>query len=70
MAKRIKNDLVADLTWAELYLAKIQENLKILTPAVKSAPIGTGLTESAALLRHQLEDAHRTAGGLRKMLQR
>ena len=68
MAKGINSDLVADLTWAELYTAKIRENLKILTPALKNTPTGVGLNESVALLRQQLESAHRTADKLRKML--
>jgi hypothetical protein len=68
VAKRaINRDLVADLTWAELYTTKIRENLKILTPAVKTTPTSAELTDSAALLRQQLESAHRTAAGLSKM---
>jgi hypothetical protein len=66
--KRIDSDLVADLTWAELYTAKIRENLKVLTPAVKKKPTRTEALESAKLLRQQLESANRTANELRKMI--
>jgi hypothetical protein len=66
--QEINSDLVADLTWAELFTAQIWENLKILTPAVKKTPASAELTESAALLRQQLESAHRTADGLRKIV--
>jgi hypothetical protein len=66
--KGINSDLVADLTWAELYTAKVRENLKILTPAVKNSAPSAELMESAALLRRQLESAHRTAAELIKMI--
>ena len=70
MTKGINSDLVADLTWAELYITKIRENLKILIRAVKNTPTGVELNESAALLRQQLESAHGTAAKLRKTLRR
>jgi hypothetical protein len=67
MKKRPASDLVADLTWAELYARNIREDLKLLSPAVKKIETGHEITESAALLRRQLEDANRTTGELRKM---
>ena len=66
--KEINRDAVADLTWAELYTAKIRENLRILTPAVKKTSTKPAFVESAVLLRQQLESANRTATELRKML--
>jgi hypothetical protein len=66
--KGTNSDLVADLTWAELYTGKIRENLKILTPAVKRTSMSPELLESTALLRLQLESANRTAAKLRKMI--
>jgi hypothetical protein len=66
--KKINSDLVADLTWAELYTAKIRENLKILTPAIKKVSTTADLMQSAALLRQQLESANHTATELRKMI--
>lgn len=55
--KQTAHDLVADLTWAELYAADIRKDLKILIPAVKENLTRADLTESAALLRWQLESA-------------
>jgi hypothetical protein len=40
--KGINSDLVADLTWSELYIAKIRQNLKILTPAAKNTATASG----------------------------
>lgn len=62
------SDLIADLTWAELYINKIRENLKILTPAVKKTSMSTELAEPVTLLRRQLEGANRTAAALRKIV--
>jgi hypothetical protein len=67
MKKRPASDLVADLTWAELYASNIRQDLKLLSPAVKKIETGHELTKGAALLRRQLEDANRTTGELRKM---
>ncbi len=67
--KIINNDLVADLTWAELYAAKIKENLKILISAVKKTPTRNDLIESTTLLRQQLESANRTIGELSEIIQ-
>jgi hypothetical protein len=68
MPKKPATDLVADLTWAELYARNIREHLKILSPVVKKIETGHELTESAALLRRQLENANRTTGELNKMI--
>ena len=67
MPKKPATDSVADLTWAELYARNIREHLKILSAVVKKIGTGHELTESAALLRRQLEGANRTTGELRKM---
>ena len=67
MKKQPTSDLVADLTWAELYARNIRQDLKLLSPAVEKIETGHKVTESAALLRRQLEDANRTTGELRKM---
>lgn len=67
MKKQSASGLVADLTWAELYARNIREDLKLLSPAVKKIETGHEVTESAALLRRQLEGANRTTGELRKM---
>jgi hypothetical protein len=67
MKKQPTSDLVADLTWAELYARNIRQDLKLLSPAVKKIETEHKVTESAALLRRQLEDANRTTGELRKM---
>jgi hypothetical protein len=66
--QRINSDLIADLTWAELYTARIRESLKILTPVVKKTATKDEFTEGVARLRQQLESANRTAADLRKML--
>jgi hypothetical protein len=65
--KQSASDFVADLTWAELYARNIREDLKLLSPAAKKIGIRRELTQSAALLRRQLEDANRTTGELRKI---
>jgi hypothetical protein len=67
MKKQSASGLAADLTWAELYARNIREDLKLLSPAVKKIETGHEVTESAALLRRQLEGANRTTGELRKM---
>jgi hypothetical protein len=66
--KRINADLIADLTWAELYTAKIREHLNLLSPAVKKTSTKSEMTESAALLRQQLANGYRTAAKLGKMV--
>jgi hypothetical protein len=68
MSNKPAAGLVADLTWAELYAARIRENLKILTPAVKKISTGAELRERAARLRQQLKSANRTAAELRNMI--
>jgi hypothetical protein len=58
-------DLVADLTWADLYAGKIRQELKTLTPAAKKGSNSGELTTGAAKLRQQLEGAHRTVAELK-----
>src|SRR5260370_31864123 len=62
------HDLVVDLTWADLYTANIRLDMKIFIRAVKKVSTSAELTESAALLRQQLEKANCTAAELGKML--
>ena len=68
--KQTAKDLVADLTWAELYTTEIRHELRLLTTAVKTIPTEPDpeLTESAMLLRRQLESAKRTSAQLRTMV--
>jgi len=66
--KQTSHDLVVDLTWADLYTANIRQDMKILIRTVKKVSTRAELTESAALLRQQLEKANCTAAELRKML--
>ncbi len=64
--KQTAQVLVADLTWADLYATSIRKDVKMLIPAVKK--ISTrDLTESAVLLRQQLESAKCTTAELKKM---
>jgi hypothetical protein len=64
--KQTAHDLVADLTWADLYAANIRKDVKMLIPAVKNISTRAGLAESAALLRRQLDSAKRTTDELKK----
>ncbi len=61
------SDLIADLTWADLYARQIRQDLNMLTPAVRKVSTSAELTEVAARLRDQLEGAHRTMSELRTM---
>jgi hypothetical protein len=56
----------ADLTWAELYSKKIQSDLKVVSPAIRKSPTTPETAQSAALLRQQLQVAHRLLDELRK----
>jgi len=62
-----RKNLIADLTWADLYAREICKDLKQLTPAIRKASSSTDLVGSAAKLREQLEGAHRTIAQLRTM---
>jgi hypothetical protein len=61
------SDMVADLTWANLYARRIRQDLSVLTPAVKRIPASSELAEIVAKLRKELEGAHRTIGELRAL---
>lgn len=63
----VSSNLVADLTWADLYARQIRQDLKRLTPAVRKVTSSTELTEGTAKLREQLEHAHRTIAELTMM---
>jgi hypothetical protein len=65
--KQTAQVLVADLTWADLYAASIRKDVKMLIPAVKKISTRADLTESAVLLRQQLESAKCTTAELKKM---
>ena len=58
-------DLMADLTWADLYARQIRKDLKDLTPTIRKVSNSTELVGSTAKLREQLEGAHRTIAELR-----
>ena len=59
------SDMVADLTWANLYARRIRQDLSVLTPAVKKIAASGELADVVAKLRTELEGAHRTIGELR-----
>lgn len=61
----MKNDVVADLTWANLYARRIRQDLTVLTPAVKKIADSGELAEIVTKLRKELEGAHRTIAELR-----
>ena len=61
------SDMVADLTWANLYARRIRQDLRALTPAVKKIPVSDELAEVVAKLRKELEGAHRTIAELIKL---
>ena len=67
LTKQAAHDLVADLTWADLYAANIHKEVKMLIPVVKKISTRASLAESAALLRRQLESAKYTTDELKKM---
>ena len=58
-------NLMADLTWADLYARQICKDLKQLTPAIRKTSSSTELVGSSAKLREQLEGAHRTIAEIR-----
>jgi hypothetical protein len=58
-------NLMADLTWADLYARQIRKDLRQLTPAIRRVSNSTELVDSTAKLREQLEGAHRTIAELR-----
>ena len=59
------SNLIADLTWADLYARQIRKDLKQLTPAMRRVSNSNQLVGSTAKLREQLEGAHRTIAELR-----
>jgi len=62
-----QTNLMADLTWADLYARQICKDLKQLTPAMRKALGKTELVGNTAKLREQLEGAHRTIAELKIM---
>jgi hypothetical protein len=58
-------NLMADLTWADLYARQIRKDLKDLTPTIRKVSNSTELVSSTTKLREQLEGAHRTIAELR-----
>ena len=62
-----RTNLMADLTWADLYARQICKDLKQLTPAMRKASSKTELVGNTAKLREQLEGVHRTIAKLRTM---
>ena len=64
----IRHEMSADLTWAELYSEKIRRDLKDLSPAIKKSATTPETVQRAALLRQQLQVAHRTLDELTKRI--
>ena len=60
-------NLMADLTWADLYARQIRKDLKQLTPAIRRVSNSNELVGSTTKLREQLERAHHTIAELRTM---
>jgi hypothetical protein len=58
-------NLMADLTWADLYARQIRKDLRQLTPAIRKVSSSNELVGSTAKLREQLEGAHHTIAQLR-----
>ena len=63
----MKNDTVADLTWANLYIRRIRQDLSALTPAVKKIAASGELAEIVAKLRKEVEAAYRIIAELRTL---
>ena len=63
------SNMVADLTWANLYARRIRQDLSMLTPAVKKLSASDELAEIVAKLRKELEAVHRTIAELRTLTQ-
>ena len=61
----MKNDTLADLTWANLYARRIRQDISVLTPAVKKIAASGELAEIVAKLRKELEAAYRIIAELR-----
>ena len=55
-----RTDLIADLTWADLYVRQIRKDLKQLTPAIRKASSSIKFVGRTSKLRDQLEGVHRT----------
>ena len=64
-ARLIRHEASADLTWAELYTKNIRSELKVLSSTIKKSATPE-TAESAALLRLQLQVAHRTLDELKR----
>jgi hypothetical protein len=60
-------DVVADLTWAELYASKLRKEIKALIPSVKKLPIRPELAQNAKQLRKELENTNRTIAGFKAL---
>ncbi len=60
-----RTNLMADLTWADLYARQICKDLKQLTPSMRKVSSSSELVGSTAKLREQLEGAHRTIAELK-----
>src|SRR5260370_18661705 len=60
------SEVSAHLTWAQMDTNSIRDDLKTLTTAMKKIAVTRELAGSAALLRRQLEGAHRTICELKK----
>ena len=56
------------LTWAELYLTNIRNDLRLVIPTVRKIAPPPEFILGAARLRGQIQDANRTVAELRKII--
>ena len=59
--KQPVSELLVELSWARLYVKKIQENLNVISAALEKAQhtaAGPDLVETATLLREHLKHAN------------
>jgi hypothetical protein len=60
-------EVVADLTWAELYATKLRKEIKSLIPIVKKLPIRPELVQTAKQMRKELENTNGTVAGFKAL---
>jgi hypothetical protein len=61
-------DILADLTWTELYITNIRNFLKLVIPSVRKITPPQEFIFAAARLRGQIQDANRTVAELRTII--
>ena len=65
--KQSVRDVVADLTWADLYATKLRKEIKGLIPIVKKLPIRPELVQNAKQLRKELENTNGTVASIKAL---